>query len=276
MELFDKLGFNWSRNIIPEIIPIYSVQRVCFRFNQLLPEFVWDASVLEGNPFTFVEVKTLLDGITVGGRKISDQEQILNLAESSKYLLSLVKNNKFQLNKEIFTKINYIVSRNESLEWGLFRGEGEEIRYHPHVALGGYGSYKPLPTIKGASKLNETFLNGITELKKIDSPFERSIAFFFFGALQQFFFDGNKRTSRFVMNGILMSNGMDAISIPASRAQEFNHNMIQFYLNKDATDMMLFLIDCHPDSKQIYLDNPNIKEIQEEKKGGESSLVIFK
>ena len=42
----------------------------------MLPEFIWDASMLEGNPFTFPEVMTLLDGVTVGGHKLSDQEQI--------------------------------------------------------------------------------------------------------------------------------------------------------------------------------------------------------
>jgi hypothetical protein len=56
----------------------------------MLPEYVWDAGVLEGNPFTFPEVKTLLEGVTVGGRKLSDQEQILNLAESSKHVMDLV------------------------------------------------------------------------------------------------------------------------------------------------------------------------------------------
>ncbi len=33
----------------------------------MLPEFVRDASILEDNPFTFAEVKTLPDGIIVGG-----------------------------------------------------------------------------------------------------------------------------------------------------------------------------------------------------------------
>jgi hypothetical protein len=255
MELFKKLGFKWDREIIPQVVPTHSVERACFRFHKMLPEFVWDASVLEGNPFTFVEVKTLLDGVTVGGRKISDQEQVLNLAESSKYLLSLVKNKEFQADKKVFTKINSLVARNESLEWGGFRGEGKETNYHPRVALGEHDPYKPLPTVKGAFLLNKTFSDGIAELEKINSPFERSIAFFLFGALQQFFFDGNKRTSRFIMNGILMSNGIDAISIPASRAQEFNQNMVEFYLDKDATKMMFFMIDCHPDAKQIYIDN---------------------
>ena len=66
---------------------------------------IWDASVLEGNPFTSPEVNTLLDGVTIGGRKISDQEQVLNLAESSKHLLALVKAGKFSLNKATFTEL---------------------------------------------------------------------------------------------------------------------------------------------------------------------------
>lgn len=60
----------------------------------------------------------------------------------------------------------------------------------------------------------------------------------------------NKRTSRFMMNGILMSNGMDAISVPASRAQEFNEAMMRFYITKDASEMMTFLVSCHPDSRK--------------------------
>lgn len=91
MTLFDTLGFRWDRSALPTSIESHSMERVCFRFHKMLPEFVWDASVLEGNPFTFPEVKTLLDGVTVGGRKISDQEQVLNLAEGSKRLLAMVR-----------------------------------------------------------------------------------------------------------------------------------------------------------------------------------------
>ncbi len=84
MALFDTLGFQWNRDSVPREVPRASLERVVFRFRRMLPEYVWDAGVLEGNPFTFPEVKTLLEGVTVGGRKLSDQEQILNLAESSK------------------------------------------------------------------------------------------------------------------------------------------------------------------------------------------------
>ena len=84
----------------------------------------------------------------------------------------------------------------------------------------------------------------------------RATAFFLFGALQQFFFDGNKRTSRMMMNGILMSHGIDAISIPASRADEFNEKMVAFYVSRNATAMMEFLVDCHLDAKLLRSATP--------------------
>lgn len=249
MDLFKALGFSWDRTKVPTNLSIHSIDRVAFRFHRMLPVFVWDASVLEGNPFTFPEVKTLLDGVTIGGRKISDQQQVLNLAEGAKHLLGLVKAGKFALNKRTFTELHALVARSEALEWGHFRGEGEEKNYTPDVALGEQGRYAPLPTVAGAPELNRVFEVGLEALnQQAPQAFEKAAAFFLFGALQQFFFDGNKRTSRFMMNGILMTAGIDAISVPASRVQEFNEKMVRFYIHKDATEMMAFLMECHPDS----------------------------
>lgn len=252
MELFTALGFHWNRSAVPGVVPTHSIERVAFRFHRMLPEFVWDASMLEGNPFTFPEVKTLLDGVTIGGRKISDQEQVLNLAESSKHLLGLVKAGRFSLDKATFTDLHALVARNEALEWGHFRGEGKETNYTPDVGLGEHGRYTPLATIAGAPELNRVFASGLQALQSdVQQPFEKAAAFFLFGALQQFFFDGNKRTSRFMMNGILMSAGIDAISVSAAKAYEFNDNMVRFYLTKDATEMMAFLLDCHPEADLV-------------------------
>ena len=60
-----------------------------------------------------------------------------------------------------------------------------------------------------------------------------------------------------MMNGILMSAGIDAISVPAAKAQEFNEKMVGFYLEKDATEMMAFMIGCHPDAERIHEANPS-------------------
>ena len=259
MALFEALGFRWDRFAVPAVVPTHAIERVCFRFQRMLPEFVWDASMLEGNPFTFPEVKTLLDGVTIGGRSVSDQEQVLNLAESSRRLLAWVKEGRFVLNKPTFTALHRLVARNEALEWGVFRGEGQETHYTPDVSLGEHGRYTPLPTVPGAPELNRVFQAGVAVLEACQ-PFEKAAAFFLFGALQQFFFDGNKRTSRFMMNGILMSNGIDAISVPAAKAQAFNEKMVRFYLTRDATEMMAFVVDCHPEAALIHRTNPAPEE----------------
>lgn len=247
MTLFADLGFHWDRAAIPQYLPIHSIRRVSFRFHRMLPELVWDAGVLEGNPSTFAEIKTLLDGVTVGGKKVSDHEQILNFVDGAKRLLELVRNERFALDKSTFCDLHRILARKEGLEWGVFRDEGEQMHFTPERAPTELSRYTPLPTILGAPELNRVFAAGTQALTDhVPNPFERGCAFFLFGALQQFFFDGNKRTSRFMMNGVLMSNGIDAISVPAQRAADFNEKMVRFYTSKDASEMMAFLLECHP------------------------------
>jgi Fic/DOC family len=264
MDLFATLGFEWNRDLVPREIPRASLKRLVFRFRRMLPEYVWDAGVLEGNPFTFPEVKTLLEGVTVGGRKLSDQEQILNLATSGKCLVDLVQRGKFSLDKATFCSLHALVAQHEALEWGHFRGEGEETHFSPYVALGGQGRYTPLPTEPGALSLNKLFEDGVQALQRdILMPFERASAFFLFGALQQFFFDGNKRTSRYMMNGILMSEGIDAISIPAAWATEFNKRMVEFYSTRNATEMMSFVLECHPEIVEIRRLNPGMSAVHD-------------
>lgn len=49
-----------------------------------------------------------------------------------------------------------------------------------------------------------------------------------------------------MMNGVLMSHGIDAVSVPAARVQGFNEKMVRFYLTKGATAMMAFSAPAMP------------------------------
>lgn len=249
--MFEALGFAWDRSLVPTEVPVHSIERAVFRLHKALPEFVWDASVLEGNPFTFPEVQTLLDGVTVGGHKISDERQVLNLADSARELLRLVKERRFTLDKPTSDHLHALIARDEAFDAGYFRGEGTEQRLTPGVALGEYGRYLPPETQPGGANLRRLYAGGLAAIAALATPYEQALAYFLFGALQQFYFDGNKRTARFLMNGHLMSHGIDAISVPASRAREFNTLMVDFYRLKVATPMIAFLTACHPDADEL-------------------------
>ncbi|ENK1244264.1 hypothetical protein AB2063_003490 [Clostridium botulinum] len=97
------------------------IKKFIFIVEKILPDFVFNTGSLEENPFTFPEVQTLLDGIIVGGHRVSDEQQIYDLRSSWEYLFELVKKDDFQLNKETFNNINIKVTINEALVSGKFR-----------------------------------------------------------------------------------------------------------------------------------------------------------
>ena len=228
------LGFFWDTRYFQHPYQPFEdvdrqIKRACFRAKKILSELVHDTTALEGNPFTFPEVQTLLDGITVGGHRLQDEQQVLNQAKSWKVLLDKIAKKEFIANKETYCELHSLVAKEEALTWGAFR-DGR-------VNIAGT-SYCPPP----ADKLDEIFTNGLAFLEQVTNPLEKGMAFFLFGALNQFFWDGNKRTSRLFMNGIAMSAGHEAITIPARLKNDFNTKMVRFYDSKKGDEMMVFLI----------------------------------
>jgi Fic family protein len=249
IDLAADLGFTWNRASVPRDVSANDVNRAVWRFGKMLPGYVWDAAVLEGNPFTYPEVQTLLEGITVGGRKLSDERQILNLSESANELMGLVRSGEFRIDKSISDLLNGLIASGEALEAGHFRGEGSVIT-QVSVNMGEHGTHHPPVTEPGGENLRRIFQRGTDAILQLDSgPFEQAVAYFLFAAFQQFYYDGNKRTGRYMMNGHLMSHGVDAISVPAARRQEFNTEMIDFYWQKDGTRMFRFMASCWKDAQ---------------------------
>ncbi|MFJ2621594.1 Fic family protein [Glutamicibacter sp. NPDC087344] len=240
-------GISWDSTAIDwTLLQKSAPERVLARFKAVLPAHVWDAAALEGNTFTLPEVQTLLEGITVGGRRQDEAEQVLALAESSKALAHMVRHGKFVMDRPTINQIHHLVARFEALDAGMFRGEGP-TRGGGLVNLGGQGEYQATSSADGGADLRKEFDSAIVYLSSAElHPAERAIAYFGIGAFRQFFFDGNKRTSRLMMNGWLMAQGYDAISIPAARRLELNQHLISMYTGKDATGLMNFIVDCRP------------------------------
>ena len=206
-----------------------------FLFKKDKVDYIYNVCALEGNPMTFPEVQTLLDGVTVGGHKIDDEQQILNQNKSVALLFSMLQNKEFKLDKETFCKLNYPVSLGESLKPGEFR-TGQ-------VTIGGTDYIPPK-----AEELDELFDKGVKEISNIGNPVIRSFVFFGFGSKHQFFWDGNKRTSRLTANGVLLENGYPALNIKARDALEFNKTMIEFYNSGNYNVLLSYLLPYYEKS----------------------------
>jgi Fic family protein len=246
----EALGFTWDRRTARPL-PAYTPQRATWRFKRMLAEYVWDASQLEGNPFTYPQVQTLLDGVTVGGQKLTDEQQILNLANAAHELVRLVGAGRFRLDKATSNSLHSIIGYKDAFDAGLFRGEGQIMsQTSVFIGAGDPERHYPAPTERGGGNLRRIHEQGAAFIThSLRDPFEQAAAYFLFGALQQFYFDCNKRTARYMMNGWLMSHGVDAISVPARRREEFNTEMGEFYRFKNGTAMFRFLAVCWEDAQ---------------------------
>ncbi len=205
-------------------------KRALFIAERSRVDFVYNTAALEDNPFTYPEVQTLIDGITVGGHKITDSEQVLRLNQALSYVIALIKDVKFEFTAQIAKEIQTIAAKTEALELGVFRNGG--------VSVGG-STFK----VPNADMLDTLYEQGKQTLNTIADPIQKAFLLFLWGSLIQFFWDGNKRTSRFMCNGILMDAGYPPMMITKEEKLAYNQTMLQFYNTQDATEAMVWFYE---------------------------------
>ncbi|MHB1252507.1 MAG: Fic family protein [Acidimicrobiales bacterium] len=235
-------GVSWTPFDIERIHPS-DVERIRHRFRAHLPELIWNTAALEGNNFTLPEVKTLLDGVTVGGRRLDDAEQILALNDAYNRLDEMVGADEFELTKSVSDELHALLARHEAIESGSFRGEGA-VTGGGAVHLASGGVVEGTPHGAGGESLRAHFDHLVAYLAAVDDPRRRALIYFASAVRRQFYFDGNKRTARLMMTGELMSSGFEVVSVPFARKLEFNEALDALFSRDDATDLLRFLATC--------------------------------
>lgn len=124
-------------------------------------------------------------------------------------------------------QINGIIAQGEALYAGRFRNGSTYI--------------SGTKTYKAPDKLDMIFFEEIHTILDGFSPIEQSIRLFLWGCINQFYLDGNKRTSRIIANGILINSGTGVLNIKARDILEFNTLMVDFYDTCNATAIVKFL-----------------------------------
>ncbi len=200
-----------------------------FQAKKMLPEYVFDTSQLENNPITFPEVKTLMDGITIGGHRISDVQQVLNIKESWLLLLQRISQGTFRVDKAMFHEIHGRIAREEALEWGKFRTGS--------VSIAGTSTYAS----PAWQDLELIFERELPQIMIGENPIEQAVRLFLWAALNLFYWDGNKRTARLMATGILINAGLGVFNIRTADILTFNKLMVDFYETKEVSAIAEFL-----------------------------------
>jgi len=175
------------------------------KLNQYFDEvYTFDSTGIEGNTLTLQETALVLNkGVTIGGKSLREHFEVINHKEAIDYIKALVKQ-KEPISKRVLLDIHHLILKNIDLDnAGRYR--------NVDVMISG-SSHKP-PTFLQVESLMEEYFNFYVENKEMLSPIILSADMHEKLVTIHPFSDGNGRTSRLVMNLILLQNGFPITNI---------------------------------------------------------------
>ncbi len=175
------------------------------KLNEYLDEvFTYDSTTIEGNTLTLQETALVLNkGITIGGKSLREHFEIVNHKEAIDCIKEIVKKEE-PFNKRVLLDIHHLILKNIDLQnAGKFR--------NVDVMISG-SVYKP-PTFLQVENLMNDYFEFYEQNKEHLNPVLLSAELHERLVTIHPFIDGNGRTSRLVMNLILLKEGFPIANI---------------------------------------------------------------
>lgn len=176
-------------------------------------ELTYNSNAIEGNSLTLKETYLVVnEGITIKGKPLKDHLEAKNHQEALDYLYELIEKDKHNtFSENLIKSLNQIVQQNIDREWaGRYRNSG--------VIIGG-ANHKPPEAIDVPILMIE--LIKWYSVNKKQHPVELASIIHHKLVNIHPFFDGNGRTSRLVMNIILMQLGFPLVVILKSDRRRY-------------------------------------------------------
>lgn len=191
--------------------------------NRLLIDLSWNSSRLEGNTYTLLETKRLIEvGESAVGKDLSEAQMILNHKASIEYIIDSVTEE--EITSHEIRSIHSLLSENllgDPIASGRIR----------QVAVGIEGTtYIPL---ENPHVLEESFHIFIRKLNLIENPFEQSFFSLIHLSYLQAFEDVNKRTARLVANIPLVKKNLRPLSFTDIDQEAYVKSLLGVYEKND-------------------------------------------
>lgn len=178
---------------------------------QMMVESTYNSNAIEGNTLTLKETRLVLEeGITIAGKSLREHFEVNNHRDAMIFLESLLS--KKEIKETDILAIHTIILKNIEKEFaGRYR--------HGQVRI--LGSKHLPPNYLKVPQLMDNLVSWINKNPEKLEPIELSIL-----AHQQLaaihpFYDGNGRTSRLLMNLILMKSGYPWTIVPVNDRKRY-------------------------------------------------------
>ncbi len=210
--------------------------------NRLLIDLSWNSSRLEGNTYSLLETKRLIEfGQQAIGKETIETQMILNHKNAIEYIVESV--NEKKITSHEVRSIHALLSEN-------LLGDPSASGRIREMAVGISGTtYIPLAN---PHVLKENFELIIEKINAIKNPFEQS----FFSLVQlsylQAFEDVNKRTARLVANIPFIKKNLKPLCFFDVDQKDYAHALLGIYEKNDISLLRELYIWAYERSAQRY------------------------
>lgn len=187
--------------------------------NRLLIDLSWASSHLEGNTYTRLDTRALIEqGSAAQGKAALETQMILN----HKAAIELLVANADALRFDRYTLLNL----HSALAENLLPNPADEGRVRQHVVDIGHSVYRPLSV---PQQLNDLFDLVLHKASQIADPFEQSFFAMVHLPYLQPFADINKRTSRLAANMPLLKANLCPLTFLGVSPQAYSTAVLGVY-----------------------------------------------
>lgn len=226
VEIVERLGGTYARNIL----------------NRLLIDLSWNSSRLEGNTYSLLETKRLIEfGENVEGKDLADAQMILNHKDAIEYIVESAQ--------ETIITSHEVRSIHALLSENLLGDPSASGRIR-ELAVGISGTtYLPL---ENPHVLKEYFELFIKKLNGITDPFEQSFFALVHLSYMQAFEDVNKRTARLVANIPMIKQNLNPLSFIDVNQTDYVLALLGVYEKNEVSLLRDLYIWAYKRSAQRY------------------------
>ncbi len=195
-------------------------------------EWTYNSNGIEGNTLTLRETQVVLEGITVGGKSIKEHLEAINHEKAILFLDDLVKEDNPISEWNIKSIHSLILKEIDNENAGRYRNENVTIKGAIHIPP----DYIKVPELMEKLILNYNNWNNYHQIIQ---------AALLHGELVRIhpFIDGNGRTSRIVMNLVLMNYGYNPVIIKKESRLEYYEALDKVHTTNDYTDFIKLIND---------------------------------
>ncbi len=210
--------------------------------NRLLIDLSWNSSRLEGNTYSLLETKRLIElGENAAGKDASEAQMILNHKGAIEYIIESTDGK--NISSHEVCSIHALLSEN------LLGDPGASGRVREHIVGISGTTYMPL---ENPHVLKECFKFFVEKLNQIEDPFEQSLFSLVHLSYMQAFEDVNKRTARLVANIPLVKKNMNPLSFTDVDQEAYIKSLLGIYEKNDVSLLRDLYLWAYRRSAQRY------------------------